>query len=140
MRALCKSRTTQSDLYWLKDLSIGSPFYNIVSKSVSSLTVTDTNVHHHTDINNIKEDWMPAVAPYLVSSWWCKVRTNFWALSTLSSTLLILKLILFTLMTCPKVTRVSLVSSQVLFPGNTLAFKKLRLYWLKPGVRLWKTR
>ena len=79
------------NLYWFKDLNSWSPFSNIISRLVPSHEVTDIKVFPHTDINDIQEHWMPAVAPYRRFPWWCVAQTLFVALPDLNSALLILK-------------------------------------------------
>ena len=113
--------STPCNLYWLKDLNSWSPFSIIISRLVPSLVVTDINTLEHTYINDIQEHWMPVVAPYCKSPWWCVAQTNFVALPNLSSALIILKLKLFTSMTCcfqmPKVKNIELVLSKNPSPG-----------------------
>ena len=117
---------TPGNLYWFKDLNSRSPFSNIISRSVPpSHVVSDIKLFQHTDINDMQEHWMPAVAPYRRSSWWCVAQTIFVALPELNSALLILNLgylKLFTLINCcfqmPKIKNTELVFST--HPGHSL--------------------
>ena len=89
--SLVSKSSTRSNLYWFKDLNSWSPFSNIISRSVPSHVVTEIKLFQHTDINDMQDHWMPAVAPHRRSPWWCMARTNFVGVPDLNSALFILK-------------------------------------------------